>query len=92
MPHPSVSTLPVKDGFRLRGAEMTRIGLLLPASWAGVPGWAYMVLPVAMPLHGRASARRHARLLVSESRGSGERDVRPPHEGRHEAGTGPLRP
>jgi uncharacterized membrane protein len=44
------------------------MGLLLPSSWPGIPGWAYMVLPVAMPLYGRASARRHDRLLAAEPR------------------------
>lgn len=38
------------------------VGLLVPARWVGAPGWAYMVLPIAMPLFGRASARGRARL------------------------------
>ena len=38
------------------------VGLLAPPHWAGAPGWAYMVLPVAMPLFGRASRRRLDRL------------------------------
>jgi uncharacterized membrane protein len=52
------------------GVLSIAMGLLLPAGWAGAPGWAYMVLPVAMPLYGRASARRHALLLAAERRGS----------------------
>lgn len=38
------------------------VGLLVPAGWLGAPGWAYMILPVAMPLFGRASHRRRAAL------------------------------
>jgi len=48
------------------GALSIALGLLLPATWPGTPGWAYMVLPVAMPLFGRATARRRARLLAAE--------------------------
>jgi len=51
------------------GALSVALGLLLPPTWTGVPGWAYMVLPVAMPLFGRANARGRARLLAAESAG-----------------------
>lgn len=44
------------------GALSVAIGLLVPATWTGAPGWAYMVLPVAMPLFGRITARRRAAL------------------------------
>jgi hypothetical protein len=46
------------------------MGLLLPPAWVGAPGWAYMVLPVAMPLYGRASGRRNASLLAARPDGA----------------------
>jgi hypothetical protein len=47
------------------GALSIALGLLLPPTLPGIPGWAYMVLPVAMPLFGRANARGRARLLAA---------------------------
>ncbi|MFL5539873.1 MAG: hypothetical protein ACJ8J0_12815 [Longimicrobiaceae bacterium] len=47
------------------GVLSIALGLLLPPTWPGIPGWAYMVLPVAMPLFGRANARGRARLLAA---------------------------
>jgi uncharacterized membrane protein len=52
------------------GVLSIAMGLLLPHGLPGAPGWAYMVLPVAMPLYGRASARGHARLLAAGNRAS----------------------
>jgi uncharacterized membrane protein len=43
------------------------VGVLAPASWLGAPGWAYMILPIAMPLFGRASARGRARLEAASA-------------------------
>jgi hypothetical protein len=51
------------------GALSIALGLLLPPTLPGVPGWAYMVLPVAMPLFGRANARGRARLLAAADQG-----------------------
>jgi uncharacterized membrane protein len=60
------------------GAGMLSIllGLLLPPTWPGIPGWAYMVLPVVMPLYGRANARRRAALLAARDGGSGDAATR----------------
>ncbi|HKP74297.1 MAG TPA: TMEM175 family protein [Longimicrobiaceae bacterium] len=44
------------------GVLSIALGLLLPPGWVGVPGWAYMLLPIAMPLYGRVNARRRAAL------------------------------
>jgi uncharacterized membrane protein len=40
------------------GVLSVMLGLFLPPSWTGVPGWAYTLLPVAMPIYGRVSGRR----------------------------------
>ena len=44
------------------GLVSVLVGLLVPPSWIGAPGWAYMILPIAMPLFGRAADRRRAGL------------------------------
>ena len=38
------------------------LALLLPASWAGLPGWAYALLSVVMPIYGRRVDRRRSTL------------------------------
>ena len=49
------------------GTASIVMGLTLPASWYGAPGWAYALLSVIMPLYGRQSDRRMREL---ESRGA----------------------
>jgi uncharacterized membrane protein len=49
------------------GVLSVMLGLFLPPAWAGVPGWAYTLLPVAMPIYGRVSGRRNAMLLANRS-------------------------
>jgi len=46
----------------LSGVLSVALGLLLPPGWVGIPGWAYMLLPIVMPLYGRVNARRRAAL------------------------------
>jgi hypothetical protein len=43
------------------------LALTVPPGWVGVPGWAYMILPAVMPLHGRRVSRRRRRGLERES-------------------------
>jgi hypothetical protein len=40
------------------------VALLVPASWAGLPGWCYSLLAVVMPLYGAWMGRRRAALLA----------------------------
>ena len=42
----------------LLGPALIAIGLLAPTSWVGAPGWAYMLLPVAIPLYLKRMERR----------------------------------
>ena len=42
------------------------MGLLLPRTPLTVPGWAYLLLPVIMPLHGVLSDRKRQKLLESD--------------------------
>ncbi len=41
------------------------LALFLPPTVAGWPGWAYMLLPIAMPVYGRSIARAAARARSS---------------------------
>jgi hypothetical protein len=50
------------------GVLSVMLGLFLPPAWAGVPGWAYTLLPVAMPIYGRVSGRRA--LMMDPSHGA----------------------
>lgn len=42
----------------LAGVLSLTLALSLPPSWAGAPGWAYMLLPIAMPTYARWINRR----------------------------------
>ncbi|MEM8814438.1 MAG: TMEM175 family protein [Pseudomonadota bacterium] len=44
------------------GSLAVLMGLFAPRSMATMPGWAYLLLPVLMPLHGVTSSRRLRRL------------------------------
>lgn len=45
------------------GLGSVLLSLWVPATWVGVPGWAYMLLPVAMPLFGARMGRRRKALM-----------------------------
>ena len=43
---------------------MALLAMVAPPSWAGAPGFAYLLLPVLMPSWGAVSERRVRRLLA----------------------------
>lgn len=45
------------------GVLSVLVALLVPARWAGLPGWCYALLGVVMPLYGRRVAKRRSALL-----------------------------
>lgn len=47
------------------GTVATLLGLFAPPRVWTVPGWAYIVLPIVMPLYGYLVGRKHARIVAA---------------------------
>jgi uncharacterized membrane protein len=52
------------------GLVSVLLALLAPSTWASAPGFAYLLLPLVMPLYGRHTGRRHAALLAARGEGT----------------------
>jgi Endosomal/lysosomal potassium channel TMEM175 len=57
------------------GALSVAVALAVPPTWVGAPGWAYMLLPVVMPLYGRVTGRKQERLRSKDGTAAAQADV-----------------